>query len=276
MDSDCYCWRCCEYSNRIQLYIICRYIAKSATIIYILSLAIADIAFLNVVVPLTLVDITSNDPELFEGAGRHFVEFFQTITVHVTCLTLMVMTTDRYLAIVYPVKSLKWRTTKTSLKVSIGVWIVSAVLSMPVAHSYISYISKVLVVMGLFLTTYGIPLLIISIRYLKIIFVLYKRNKEMLQKTGGTRTTKKTRRAVKMVALLILLFAFSWGPIQVLIMWWTFYPNFTNYSELLKVDIFAKTLSYANSCVNPFVYAFMNKKIRKALATKLKFKHGCV
>ncbi|XP_061167043.1 galanin-like G-protein coupled receptor npr-9 isoform X2 [Saccostrea echinata] len=112
-----------DLGNTLTIYIICRFTVKSATIIYILSLAIADLTFLTVVVPLTLASITSNVPTLFEDAGRPFVEFLQDTTVHVTCWTLMAMTIDRYLAIVYPVKSLNWRTTKTSVLVFTGVWI---------------------------------------------------------------------------------------------------------------------------------------------------------
>ncbi|XP_062615636.1 G-protein coupled receptor 54-like isoform X4 [Saccostrea cucullata] len=205
--------------------------------------------------------------------GCFFFAYFQFATLHVTCWTLMAMTIDRYLAIVYPVKSLKWRTTKTSVKVSIGVWIVSGLLSLPTAFPYTPD-SDVLdaVAVYIFLTSFGIPLLVIIICYVKIISFIHKRNKEMLLKTGGTNTMKKTRRVVKMVAVLILVFAFSWAPMQVLAMLRNIDPNFTNSLQFHVIKNIACILAYANSSINPFVYAFMNMKIRKALASKLRIK----
>ncbi|XP_062615623.1 C-C chemokine receptor type 1-like isoform X2 [Saccostrea cucullata] len=169
--------------NSLTVHIIRRLKVKSATIIYILSLAVADLAFLTTVVPFVFSQRMTNVLVLLEDTGLLFLAFFQFITVYVTCWTLVAMTIDRYLAIVYPVKSLRWRTTKTSIKVSIGVWIVSALLSMPTAFPY-THDSDFLdaVAVNIFLTSFGIPLLIIIICYVKIISVIYKRNKEMLQK----------------------------------------------------------------------------------------------
>ncbi|XP_062615624.1 G-protein coupled receptor 54-like [Saccostrea cucullata] len=259
--------------NTLTIYVIYRRSVKSATIIYILSLAVADLAFLTTVVPYNFSLRKINVLVKFGDAVMVFLAFLQFITVHVTCWTLMAMTIDRYLAIVYPVKSLKWRTTKTSIKVSIGAWIVSGFLSIPAALPY-TYNSDFLnaVAVDIFLTSFGIPLLVIIICYVKIISVIYKRNKEMLQKN----TVRKTRRAVKMVSILILLFAFSWGPMQVLAMLSNLDPNFTDPSQFDILRKFLNTLAYTNSCINPFVYALMNKEIRKALASKLCIKHDRV
>ena len=71
-----------------------------------------------------------------------------------------------------------------------------------------------------------------------------------------------------MVAIVILLFAWCWLPIQFFTLWYKFDPDFPLIPALLKFKIFAHTLSYANSCVNPFVYAFMNEGVRKAFQKK--------
>ncbi|XP_061167044.1 kiSS-1 receptor-like [Saccostrea echinata] len=259
-----------DVGNTLTIYIICRFTVKSATIIYILSLAIADLTFLTVVVPSALVGITINLPTLLIDL-HPLVGFLQNTAAHVTCWTLMAMTIDRYLAIVYPVKSLNWRTTKTSVLVFTGVWIVSVVLSIPYAVLHESVLSNELGV-GVSLTSFGIPLLVIIACYAKILVVLHKRDKEMLQKVEERKRMKKTRRVIKMVAVLILLFACSWGPIQVLFMWRNLDPSFPHSMELFYFEIFAHTLSYANSCINPFVYAFMNKRIRTALAARFRTK----
>lgn len=78
------------------------------------------------------------------------------------------------------------------------------------------------------------------------------------------------------MVVLILLFACSWGPVQVLVLWGDLDPNFPRTMPELKFKLFAHTLSYANSCMNPFVYAFMNATVRKALVIKLNTMCHCV
>lgn len=79
---------------------------------------------------------------------------------------------------------------------------------------------------------------------------------------------RRKKRVTRMVAIVILLFAWCWLPIQFFTLWYKFDPNFPQILALLKFKIFAHTLSYANSCVNPFVYAFMNEGVRKAFKKK--------
>ncbi|XP_048729162.1 G-protein coupled receptor 54-like isoform X1 [Ostrea edulis] len=266
--------------NITVIYIICRHAVKSATTIYILSLAIADIAFLTIVVPPTLLMFIGNFPVLIKYSN--LVEFFSAVTVHVTCWTLMAMTIDRYHAVAYPIKSMRWRNTKTSSVISLGVWIVSAVLSVPrtILEYNTEWSSTVsLKVSGviLVLTTYGIPLLAIMTSYAKILYTLHTRNEATLkEQTKKTKSTHRTRKATKTVVVLILLFACSWGPVQVLVLWGDLDPNFPRTMPVLKFKLFAHTLSYANSCMNPFVYAFMNATVRKALVIKLNTMCHCV
>lgn len=79
---------------------------------------------------------------------------------------------------------------------------------------------------------------------------------------------RRKKRVTRMVAIVILLFAWCWLPIQFFTLWYKFDPDFPLIPALLKFKIFAHTLSYANSCVNPFVYAFMNEGVRKAFQKK--------
>lgn len=68
-----------------------------------------------------------------------------------------------------------------------------------------------------------------------------------------------------MVAIVVLLFAVCWCPIHFVAMWYQFDPNFPKTDGMHYFKLFGHTLSYANSCVNPFVYAFVNDGFRKAI-----------
>lgn len=77
--------------------------------------------------------------------------------------------------------------------------------------------------------------------------------------------TRRKRKATKMVAMVVFLFAAFWLPIQVLQLWMKFDENFPRTDPTYYFKIFAHALSYANSCVNPIVYSFMGDGFRKAM-----------
>ena len=68
-----------------------------------------------------------------------------------------------------------------------------------------------------------------------------------------------------MVAIVVILFGLCWFPIYLIVLWKQFDPDFPATELMRNIKLFANTLSYANSCVNPFVYAFVNEGFRKAI-----------
>ena len=67
-----------------------------------------------------------------------------------------------------------------------------------------------------------------------------------------------------MVVTVVLLFALFWLPIHILQLWMEYDPNFPKNQATYIYKIIAHALSYANSCVNPFVYSFLGDGFRKA------------
>lgn len=75
----------------------------------------------------------------------------------------------------------------------------------------------------------------------------------------------------KMVVVIVVLFTVCWGPIQFFILYQAFYPNFRKSYALYKIKIWAHCMSYANSSVNPIVYAFMGANFRKSFKNAFPF-----
>ncbi|KAL3831312.1 hypothetical protein ACJMK2_023081, partial [Sinanodonta woodiana] len=75
---------------------------------------------------------------------------------------------------------------------------------------------------------------------------------------------RRRTRVTKMVVAIVLLFAIFWLPIHVINLWLKLDKNFPRTTFMYGVKIFAHSLSYANSCVNPFVYAFLSDEFRKS------------
>lgn len=68
-----------------------------------------------------------------------------------------------------------------------------------------------------------------------------------------------------MVAIVVVLFAVCWFPVHVIALWFQFDKYFPRTLTMQYVTLIFNTLSYANSCVNPFVYAFVNEGFKQAI-----------
>ena len=80
-----------------------------------------------------------------------------------------------------------------------------------------------------------------------------------------SRDYHKRRKATRMVAVVVTVFATSWLPIHIFQLWMRFDDQFP-YSEATYIfKIIAHSCSYLNSCINPFVYSFLAEGFRKAI-----------
>lgn len=82
---------------------------------------------------------------------------------------------------------------------------------------------------------------------------------------------KRRKRVTKLVASVVIVFALFWLPIHILNLWFKLDPGFPRTPTMLMFKIASHTLSYANSCVNPFVYAFLSDGFRKAFRKTFPF-----
>ncbi|KAK6484237.1 G-protein coupled receptor 54-like [Huso huso] len=74
-----------------------------------------------------------------------------------------------------------------------------------------------------------------------------------------------------MVVVIVLLFTICWGPIQLFILFQSFYPNFQANYATYKIKTWANCMSYANSSINPIVYGFMGASFRKSFKKAFPF-----
>ena len=79
------------------------------------------------------------------------------------------------------------------------------------------------------------------------------------------RQLRRKKRVTRMVAIVVFLFGLCWFPIHLIALWIQFDSNFPRTDAMHYFKLFGHTLSYANSCVNPFVYAFVNEGFKQAI-----------
>ncbi|XP_071158633.1 galanin receptor type 1-like isoform X1 [Mytilus edulis] len=279
--------------NGLVLYILFRFGERSVTNVYVINLAFADLMFIIFVVPATLVHIVIPTWILGDAVCK-LSTYMIYVPLHATCLTLSAMTIDRYHAIVNPIRSMNWRSAKVSSFISLGVWAVSISISLPFFlfptvverpgnEGILDCVPKwpgpewiKTTTLAVVMTTFFIPMTAITICYGCILQHLWKGNKMKRAKPENEaalpikndkqeRQLRRKKRVTRMVAIVVFLFALCWFPIHLIALWIQFDPNFPRTDAMHYFKLFGHTLSYANSCVNPFVYAFVNEGFKQAI-----------
>ncbi|MBN3324192.1 GPR54 protein, partial [Atractosteus spatula] len=249
------------------------------------NLACTDITFLVCCVPFTAT-LYPLPSWIFGEFMCKFVNYLQQVTVQATCITLTAMSVDRCYATLYPLQSLRRRTPRVAMAVSVGIWIGSLPLSLPMAlyhrievglwYGLRTYCTERFPTEGLqrgyilytFLAAYLLPLLTICICYT----VVLKRVARPLvepadhdyQRVPGLseRSAAMRGRVTRMVVAIVLLFTVCWGPIMLFMLCQGFYPGFQVDYYTYKIKTWANCMSYANSALNPIVYAFLGESFR--------------
>lgn len=77
---------------------------------------------------------------------------------------------------------------------------------------------------------------------------------------------KKKRKAIFLVGIVSMVFAFTWFPAHCIQIWKVVFNKSFPYSDLMYViKVISHTLSYSNSLLNPIIYVFMGRKYQAYL-----------
>ncbi|XP_035688159.1 G-protein coupled receptor 54-like [Branchiostoma floridae] len=276
--------------NSLVIYIVARFSEmRTVTNYYIVNLAVTDLAFLVCCVPFTAANYTLPS-WIFGEALCKLVNYLKQVAAQATCLTLAVLSVDRYCAIVHPLASLKYRRTRIALVASVCTWAASVILAIPVAiyyrlvnfnfHGMRTYCRPVWpsvaweqgYMIYTVLVTYAIPMTVCSSACFCIVRQLWNRFKE--RENGPLSSIMQTRRVISMVVGVVILFGICWLPNHVLNLWRTIYIRNKIPASVYWAKMFALFLSYANSAINPFVYTLLGENYRKCLRKTGCCRHG--
>ncbi|XP_033111782.1 G-protein coupled receptor 54-like [Anneissia japonica] len=265
------------FGNALVIFVVAKHRdMHNVTNYFIANLSVTDIALLVICAIPTGANICGWQINIF---SCKIVTYMQFVTVQATCFTLAAMSVDRYYMIVHAVASRQKRTSFKVFFVCVVIWIVSLLLHLPLAilseltenegcHPPFSDNEvKKKRIYYLFMTfiLYIIPLAVIIACYANILVLVWRKT------TAGTesaqarkRSIKQKQKITKMVLIVVLVFVFSWGPTQCLLIWEkvsTSYPRQNLTVEIIRMS--ALCLAYSNSCVNPFIYAFTTASFKK-------------
>ena len=116
-----------------------------------------------------------------------------------------------------------------------------------------------------FMACYVVPLILIMICYFMIAIKVSTRNAPGISRYNNVIQKSKVK-VIKMLVLIVFLFAFSWLPLYVIFIIFSFNPPPEKSSTAdVMVNILtpiAQWLAISNSCMNPILYCYYSKTIR--------------
>ncbi|XP_044541269.1 kiSS-1 receptor [Gracilinanus agilis] len=274
--------------NSLVIYVISKHKQmRTVTNFYIANLAATDIIFLVCCVPFTAM-LYPLPSWVFGEFMCKFVSYIQQVSVQATCVTLTAMSVDRWYVTVFPLRSLRYRTLRLAFAVSLGIWVGSFLVSIPVPmynrlsegywfgpqtyciEEFPSVTHERVFILYNFLAVYLLPLLTLCVCYMAMLYQMGRPTVEPVADNNyqvqllAERSEAMRAKVSRLVAAIVLLFAVCWGPIQLYILLQTFSPGFQHDFAAYKVKIWAHCMSYSNSSLNPVLYAFLGANFRKA------------
>lgn len=266
--------------NTLVIYVVVRYTKmKTITNMYILNLALADELYI-----LGIPFLGTNSALSYWPYGDFFCKVCMTadaMSQFSSTFCLTVMSIDRYLAVVHPIRSAKWRKPQVAKVFNGMVWVVSFLIVLPVTiYSHVQeefntcnitwpepreLWSIVFILYTSILGFFG-PLVVICLCYLLIVIKVRSAG----VRAGLTKRRKSERKVTRMVVIIVLVFVLCWLPF--------FTTNIVNLIHIIPennttaaVYFFLVILTYVNSCANPILYGFLSDNFKQSFQKVLCF-----
>ncbi|TSL82501.1 C-C chemokine receptor type 5 [Bagarius yarrelli] len=264
--------------NMLVLWVILRGAQmKSMTDVSLLNLAIAD---LLLIFTLPFLAHYARDTWVFGDAMCKLVLGVYYIGFYAGIFFIVLMSIDRFLAIVYSIFSLRIRTKACGIFASVIIWILAIAASFPEllylgletygseevcsaypknkSHNHIKSVAFIKMnILGLF-----IPLCIVGFCYSMV-----------LRRLQTLRSSKKL--AVRLVVAVMVVFFCCWAPYNIAAFLKALelkhiLPSGCKISQRIQLALQAtEAIAYSHSCLNPFLYVFVGEKFRRHFARLL-------
>ncbi|EFO84281.1 hypothetical protein CRE_21057 [Caenorhabditis remanei] len=215
--------------------------------------------------------------------------FLQAMAVFLSAWTLVVISFDRWMAIMFVLTPSIRITTRRALYLVAATWIFSILMALPLLFTTRSFeiqegiencgenwtyfgdageqVRKVYSSMVVILQ-YIVPQAVLIITYTHIGIKMWNSRVPGMQ-NGATKKMivdrhESVKKLVPMVILISALFALCWLPLLILInVIPEFYPNINSWGYILYLWWFAHGLAMLHSIVNPVIYFIRNARFRE-------------
>ncbi|XP_062867818.1 pyroglutamylated RF-amide peptide receptor [Trichomycterus rosablanca] len=280
------------FGNGAVLVLLCRKKAlQSPSTFFICSLALSDLLIGIVCVPASLLQ------HFFDNwlAGNFLcklVPFLQVAAIATSILTMTCIALERFQGILYPLHVRNSHVLHSSIAMLVAVWLLALAIAAPmwfvqkveVKYDFlfdIRYICCLEVwpsqwwrrsyTICLSVLVFLVPMVTMAVLYGKIMRELWGKHRiheAVFQTLPGSeinKITRRKRRAVRMMATVVLLFGTCWAPFHLVSLLLDYEKlNLDLDSEFLLLNL-VQILGFSNSVCNPLVYAALNSNFKRDL-----------
>uniref|UniRef100_A0AAY4D985 G-protein coupled receptors family 1 profile domain-containing protein n=1 Tax=Denticeps clupeoides TaxID=299321 RepID=A0AAY4D985_9TELE len=250
---------------------------SSATTVYIFNLALADGLFM-VGLPFIAIQNFQNG-WAFGNLACKLVMVLDGINQFTSVFCLTVMSVDRYMALVDPLRFAHWRTPRRAKIIAGFLWLLSLLPVLPMAvhfsandglctmDSQVASDWWLAFICYTFVLGFALPFAIMLVFYTTLVITLRNARQQSLGGAPSPEGQRLENQVTRMVVAVVLTFGVCWLPFYVF--------NFCSlYLSSLMLDFargfeFVVLLSYAWSCANPILYACLSETFRRHFRTLL-------
>ncbi|XP_068127825.1 proteinase-activated receptor 1-like [Hyperolius riggenbachi] len=246
---------------------------KSPAAVYMLNLAAADVLFVCVLPFHIVYRFSGNNWRIGDGMCRFATAAFYC-NMYCSVLLMTSISVDRFLVVVFTMRSLAWRTKKRAWMVCLFIWIISVGSTVPLlvtnqtlqnntlpittCHDVLElesqqnfYIYYFTIFSSIF---FFLPLIITTLCYICIIRRL---------STKEIKDSCKKRRSVLLAITVLFAFLICFGPTNII-----FLVHYLRFSTGLDESsyfayILCVCVSSISSCLDPIIYYYASSRCRK-------------
>ncbi|XP_061118131.1 proteinase-activated receptor 1-like [Conger conger] len=247
--------------------------------IFMLNLATADLLFV-LLLPFKASYSFNGNNWVYGPAMCSVVTAAFYCNMYCSVLLMMSISADRFLAVVYPIRSLAWRRRRNAVAVCSAMWLLAVAGVIPIllykqtvclprlgittCHDVLDLSEQRSYYLYFFLTFscvfFFIPLVVTTACYVCII--------QVLRRTSGSKRSKKTR-AVVMAFTVLTVFVVCFTPSNVLLL-----VHYSQFADQHSANSYAAYLvsvciGSVSCCLDPVIYYYGSSQCRKNIARLL-------
>ncbi|XP_058444189.1 RYamide receptor-like [Malaya genurostris] len=252
---------------------------NTVTNCFIANLAFGDMLMVIFCIPFSFVSIFVLQYWPFGALICQLVNYSQAISVMISAYTMIAISFDRYIAIMWPLKP---RVTKRIAKILIFlIWAGALITALPIPvystliqptewydHCDLSICIEVWpddeadrnYSITLMTLQFLVPLIVLIFTYTRIACKVWAKSPPGESVKGrDQRILQSKRKMIKMMITVVLAFIISWLPFNIFML----IPLDPEWQPLPYLWFLFHWLAMSHSCYNPIIYCYMNEKFRQ-------------
>ncbi|XP_055492392.1 P2Y purinoceptor 8-like [Leucoraja erinacea] len=261
--------------NALSLWLLCcRMWPKTPTMIFSINLAVSDLLY-SLTLPFQMAYHWNWNNWLVGEPLCRLVTVLFYGNMHCSILTVMLISVERYLGIVHPLRTSHLRTIRAAAVLCVATWFFVLTVHAPLIYSELTYNVTALNIttcfdvmrrnmfpsINLFYLYYSIQILLFFLLPFTIMVVCYSKIIRALLKTSAKEMRESRKQIVYLTVVVLLVFTICYLPTQIILI--IHFVLSRQGRPIYVVYKLSLALCGLNGCFDPLLYYFASKEFRR-------------